>query len=78
MTTKTTQVTEPATPDTGAAVQVTEPGRTPSVHMIYVQDTNTGNKLPNPVPENWLRRFKNLKQVPSDKAATKTTQKGGK
>lgn len=75
MTTKTTQVTEPATPDTGAAV--TEPDRIPSTRLIYVQDTNTGKKLPDPVPESWLRRFDNLKQVPSDKAAA-NTQKGGK
>lgn len=74
--------TDPDKPNAAAAGdvadkdQAAEPGSTPSVRMVYVQDTNTKQKLPHPVPESWLRRFNNLKQVPSDKAAT-DTQKGG-
>lgn len=78
MTAKTTQVTEPATPAKGAPVQVTEPDRTPSVRMVMVYDTNSPKphrKLDNPVPESWLQRFPNLKQVPSDKG-TDTPKEG--
>lgn len=39
--------------------------------MVYVHDTNTGNKLDRPVPETWLDgRFPQLSQNPS-------TLKGG-
>ncbi|MCC3276374.1 hypothetical protein LJ753_10880 [Arthrobacter sp. zg-Y20] len=70
---------EPATSAKGAAVQVTEPERTPSVRKVYVYDTNTPKphfKLSHPVPESWLSRFKNLKQVPSDKGGADTPKEG--
>lgn len=36
---------------------------------VYVYDTTTGNKLPNPVPETWLDgRFPQLSETPSKKA----------
>jgi hypothetical protein len=35
---------------------------------VYVYDTLSGNKLPNPVPETWLDgRFPNLSLTPSKK-----------
>jgi hypothetical protein len=37
--------------------------------MVYVYDTATGDKLPNPVPETWLDgRFPQLSETPSKKA----------
>jgi hypothetical protein len=37
--------------------------------MVYVYDTETGDKLPNPVPETWLDgRFPQLSETPSKKA----------
>lgn len=77
MTAQKTTVTEPETPDMGTPAILTEPAN-PFEGMVYVQDTNTGNKLDRPVPESWLTRFPNLKQVPSDKARTNPTKKGGK
>lgn len=48
---------------------VTEPSATPAQGRVYVYDTETGNKLPNPVPRSWLDgRFPNLKEQPSKKA----------
>lgn len=37
--------------------------------LVYVYDTVSGDKLPNPVPETWLDgRFPNLSLTPSKKA----------
>ncbi|AYN57869.1 hypothetical protein PP640_gp14 [Arthrobacter phage Faja] len=37
--------------------------------LVYVYDKESGNKLPNPVPETWLDgRFPNLSLTPSKKA----------
>lgn len=39
---------------------------------VYVYNTETGNKLPHPVPETWLDgRFPQLSQTPSLKKAGK-------
>lgn len=72
MATRTT-VTEPATPvDT-----VTEPAIPEKVEgrkydprkKVYVYDTETGQKLNDPVPETWLDgRFPQLSLTPSKKA----------
>lgn len=56
-------VTEPAVPDT-------VPGRKYDPRKkVYVYNTETGAKLPNPVPETWLDgRFPQLSATPSKKA----------
>jgi hypothetical protein len=57
-----TEVEDPAIPaDTGRKY---DPRK-----KVYVYDTTTGDKLPNPVPETWLDgRFPNLSETPSKKA----------
>lgn len=71
-----TKVTEPATP----LVEVTEPAipeNVPGVEydprkLVYVYDSLSGEKLPNPVPQTWLDgRFPNLSETPSSKKAGK-------
>jgi hypothetical protein len=70
------QVKEPATPAeapesiTEPAIPETVPGRTYDPRKrVYVYDTVTGVKQPNPVPETWLDgRFPRLAEVPSKKA----------
>lgn len=63
------KVTEPATPvDTVTEPVIPARKYDPRV-MVYVYDTETGEKLPNPVPETWLDgRFPQLSETPSQKA----------
>ncbi|MEO5317595.1 hypothetical protein PV761_03240 [Arthrobacter sp. CC3] len=70
------QVTEPATPSEAPAA-VTEPAIPEKVEgrkhdprkLVYVYDTETGDKLDRPVPETWLDgRFPHLSLTPSKKA----------
>lgn len=62
----------PKTADSGAPENAPETAttRTESPRKwVKVYDTNSGNKLPNPVPEHFLDgRFPHLKEVPSKKA----------
>lgn len=62
------QVTEPAKP---SADTVQEPVRKPSTRdprkRVFVFNTETGVKNPNPVPETWLDTFPNLKEAPSSR-----------
>ena len=66
------QVTEPAaTPK--ATAPVTEPAKAPSRkrdprNLVYVYAVETGRKLDRPVPETWLDRFPQLREVSSKKA----------
>lgn len=67
------KVTETATP-VDAVTEPTIPETVPSRKydprkMVYVYNTETGNKLVNPVPETWLDgRFPQLSATPSKKA----------
>ena len=72
-----TRVTEPAAPAQVEADTVTEPAIPDTVpgrkydprKLVYVYDKESGDKLPNPVPETWLDgRFPNLSETPSKKA----------
>ena len=72
-----TRVTEPAAPAQGDADTITEPAIPVAVpgrkhdprKLVYVYNTETGDKLPNPVPETWLDgRFPQLSLTPSKKA----------
>lgn len=64
----------PKTADSGAPESALELAKeTPRTYdpnkWVKVYDTNSGNKLPNPVPEHFLDgRFPHLKEVPSKKA----------
>lgn len=56
-----TPAAETATPKTAAK---SDPRK-----MVYVYAKDSGEKLPNPVPETWLDgRFPNLSETPSKKA----------
>lgn len=61
----------PKQSDSGAPENVPETATTRtdgSQKWVKVYDTNSGNKLPNPVPEHFLDgRFPHLKKVPSSK-----------
>lgn len=65
----------PKTADSGAPEKATETATTRTdgqPKWVKVYDTNSGNKLPNPVPAHFLDgRFPHLKEVPSTKKAGK-------
>lgn len=66
---KAAEAAEPVVETVDPAIPDSVPGRKYDPRkLVYVYDTDSGAKLPNPVPETWLDgRFPHLSLTPSKK-----------